>query len=171
MKHLEHIDRIYLRAAEGWSELGDFASAISELDEISPEFRTDPVVLLMRCQIYQDAKKWPVVMALAETLVQQLPAIAYGWIYRSHALHELKRTQESYNLLRPAATLFSQSPVVHYDLACYACQLGKLDEAMNLLGQAINLSGIEYDLQLNALLEDPDLEPLRDRIRETWLVT
>lgn len=159
MKHLNHSDRINLNAAEGWFDLGDLESASNELEEISPEFRADPVVLIMRYQIYHAAKRWDAVIAIANTLIQKLPTIANGWIYGSYALHELKRTQEAYDFLLPAVEKFPKLWVVPYNLACYACQLGKMEEAMNRLEQAINLGRKDNDIRLDAL-KDPDLEPL-----------
>jgi hypothetical protein len=40
-----------LEAAEGWFELGDLVSANNELDEITPEERAYPAVLIMRYEI------------------------------------------------------------------------------------------------------------------------
>jgi tetratricopeptide (TPR) repeat protein len=159
MKKLDHADEIHLNAAEGWLGLGDLNSANDELEEITPEFRVHPAVLLMRCQIYQAAKKWDAVIVIAETLVNQLPKLEDPWIQRSYALHELRRTQEAYDLLLPAVKMFPKLPVVQYNLACYACQLGKLKEALNRLQRAIELGGKRHDIRMDAL-DDPDLEPL-----------
>lgn len=165
MKRLEKPDRIHLNAAEGWLGLGDLVSASDELEQITPAFRAHPAVLLMRCNIYQAAKKWECMIPIAETLVQQLPKLAEAWLQRSYALHELKRTQEAYDLLLPAAGKFPTLWIIPYNLACYACQLGKFKEAMKRLEKAIDLAGKEEDIRLMAL-EDSDLEPLWKDIGE-----
>ena len=159
MKSLNHTDRIHLNAAEGWLGLGDVVSASNELEEISPEFRAHPEVLLMRCEIYQTAKKWDAVIIIANTLVEQLPKLSDAWIQRSYALHELKRTKEAYDLLLPAAKLFPKMWVIRYNLACYACVMGKIKIAMERLKQAIDLAGKDEDIRLQAL-DDPDLEKI-----------
>ena len=49
-------------------------------------------------------------------------------------------------------------PVIPYNLACYACQLGNLKEARQSLEKAFAL-GDSKQLKLMAL-DDPNLEPL-----------
>jgi len=159
MKSLEQADRVHLNAAEGWFGLGDLVSASDELEKITPAFRAHPAVLLMRCKIYQAAKKWGYLIEISETLIEQLPKLADAWIHRSYALHELNQTREAFDLLLPAAKKFPKLPVIPYNLACYACQLGKLEDAMKQIEQAIDLADKKNDIRLDAL-EDPDLEPL-----------
>jgi len=159
MKSLEQADRVHLNAAEGWFGLGDLVSASDELEKITPAFRAHPAVLLMRCKIYQAAKKWGYLIEISQTLIEQLPKLAEAWIHRSYALHELNQTREAFDLLLPAAKKFPKLPVIPYNLACYACQLGKLEDAMKQIEQAIDLGGKKNDIRLDAL-EDPDLEPL-----------
>jgi len=119
----------------------------------------------MRSQIYQAEERWDGVVKVANTLVKQEPNLPTGWILRSYALHELRRTKEAYDLLVPAADKFPKRPVIFYNLACYACQLGQLKEAMQRLQRAIEVSGKKMQIQLDAL-EDPDLQPLWDKIGE-----
>jgi hypothetical protein len=88
----------------------------------------------------------------------------FGWIHRSFALHELKRTEEAANLLVPAAILFPKEWVIRYNLACYACQLGKHKEAREWLKIAFS-TGEANQVKLMAL-HDPDLEPLWKQIGE-----
>jgi len=159
MKSLEQADRVHLNAAEGWFGLGDLVSASDELEKITPAFRAHPAVLLMRCKIYQAAKKWGYLIEISQTLIEQLPKLAEAWIHRSYALHELNQTREAFDLLLPAAKKFPKLPVIPYNLACYACQLGKLEDAMKQIEQAIDLADKKNDIRLDAL-EDPDLEPL-----------
>jgi tetratricopeptide (TPR) repeat protein len=159
MKSLEQADRVHLNAAEGWFGLGDLVSASDELEKITPAFRAHPAVLLMRCKIYQAAKKWGYLIEISQTLIEQLPKLAEAWIHRSYALHELNQTREAFDLLLPAAKKFPKLPVIPYNLACYACQLGKLEDAMKQIEQAIDLADKNNDIRLDAL-EDPDLEPL-----------
>ena len=56
------------------------------------------------------------------------------------------------------AQKFSDNLTVSYNLACYACQLGYLDEASKWLKKAMKLAD-PNQVQLVAL-EDPDLKPL-----------
>ncbi len=60
--------------------------------------------------------------------------------------------------------LFPDDPIRRYNLACYECQLGRLEQAKNWLGKAFEL-GDGRKLKLMAL-DDPDLEPLWKNIGE-----
>ena len=163
-KPLEQSDRFHLNAATGWLGLGDLVSASNELEQITPEMRAHPAVLLTRCDIYFAAKKWEYLIPITEKIVEQLPKLDQSWIHRSYALHELKRTQEAFDLLLPAAGKFPKLWLIRYNLACYCSQLGRLQEAMEWLEQAIDLAD-KNDIRAMAL-EDPDLQPLRQQIEE-----
>src|SRR2546425_128141 len=53
---------------------------------------------------------------------------------------------------------FPSQPMIAFNLACYACQLGRLEEAREWLRKAMDL-GDEKEIKTRAL-DDPDLEPL-----------
>ena len=76
----------------------------------------------------------------------------------SLALHELKRTQEAFDVLSPVAVKFPTDPTIPYNLACYTCQLGDLVAARDWLAQAFRL-GNAMEIKGRAT-EDPDLAPL-----------
>jgi len=156
MKQLKHPDSFHIEAARGWLGLGDIVSASEELEQITPQLKVHPEVLLVRCEIYGSAKKWDAVLTIAQTLVKIAPKEIHGWIQRSFALHELKRTQEAFDLLLPATCLFPKEWLIRYNLACYCAQLGLLKEAWQWLEKAFDL-GDSKKLKLMAL-DDPDLE-------------
>jgi len=158
VKNLEPPDTFHLDAARGWIGLGDLVSASNELEEITPQLRAHPDVLLLRCEIYHRAKKWDGLLAVAGTLVKMIPKNPQAWIRRSFALHKLKRTQEAFDLLQPAATLFPDQWLIPYNLACYTAQLSRLKDAHAWLEKAIAL-GDAKAIKLMAL-DDPDLKPL-----------
>lgn len=59
---------------------------------------------------------------------------------------------------------FPRNAILRYNLACYACQLGRLEEAKIWLREAFGLDE-KQELKLLAL-EDPDLKPLWQVLRE-----
>jgi tetratricopeptide (TPR) repeat protein len=59
----------------------------------------------------------------------------------AYSLHELKLTQAAYETLRPVVDRFPEEWRMRFSLACYACQLGKLEEAMMWLEKAMALAG------------------------------
>jgi predicted Zn-dependent protease len=123
----------YLLAAEGWLELGDHREAAAELLHISVENATHPAVLELYWQIYANERQWDNCVSLAEQMVAATPELPTGWIHRSYALHELKRTAEARDQLLPAVSQFPEEVVLTYNLACYECCLGNLTVAKQWL--------------------------------------
>ena len=159
MKPLEAPDTHYLRAAIGWLELGNPQEAGAELDRIPARRRGHPDVVEVRWQISSQAGQWQACVELAELLVRISPSEAAGYLHRSFALHELKRTQEAFDLLYPVAQRFPEEAVIPYNLACYACQLGHLEQAQDWLKECYDRTDDEAHWQLQAR-HDPDLTPL-----------
>ncbi len=162
MDELEPQDMMHLNAAEGWLGLGDLIEASAELQQITPAKRMHPAVLEVRHNLCAQAKCWEECLVMAEALVALAPEATFGWIHRSFALHELKRTQEALDRLRPALTFFKDDITVHYNLACYECVLGNLGAAKLRLAAAFKLARKqncvgEWQAQMS---QDPDLKPL-----------
>ena len=128
IKPLSDSDMHHLRAAQGWVELGNHLEADTELEKIVNEHRVHPDVLEVRWAIYESQKHWEACVDIAETIVGLDIDRATAWIHRSFALHELKRTQEALDRLKPAVDMFPYVWSVPYNLACYCAQLGRLDE-------------------------------------------
>ena len=160
---LSHPDSFYLNAAKGWFELGNYIEANEELDRITPKLRAHPDVLALRYQIYEKAGKWTLCHDIAQTLTELLPEDRDGWVSLSIAKYRLGRTEEAYVTLEPCLDKHPLDWRVHYNLACYATQLGKLREAEKLLQKAIIL-GDAKEVQL-LILNDPDLKPLREEFK------
>ena len=159
MNKLPLQDHRFLHAAVGWLGLGDHLAANEEIEQIAPEFRADPRVLEVRLQIYWAAKKWEACVEIAGALVRLKPGNEYGWIGRSFALHELKRTEEAYDLLLPAEDKFQKNWTIPYNLACYCAQLYRLEAAQIWFKKAMAIN--EHTVKREAI-DDPDLKPLWD---------
>jgi predicted Zn-dependent protease len=165
MKSLLTRDIMHLRAAVGWLELGNPAEADKELDEITPELRMHPNVLHVRWQICSTTKRWDACVDIGRALVEQEPDNSFGWVNRAYALRRASggSVQAAYDALRPAAdrTLDSSEQVL-FNLACYTCQLGRLDEAREWLCKCFSAAakaGKAKDLK-QQVLKETDLEPL-----------
>ena len=131
----------HLNAAHGWLELGNYQEAFNELEEIEPEWRIHPDVLEARWLLYEMAEKWEFCIEISNTLVKMKPDDLSCWIRRSYVLHKLERTQEAYDGLKPALDTFKGEWLLQYNLACYTCLLGNVDEARELIEEAIELGG------------------------------
>jgi predicted Zn-dependent protease len=165
MKPLEPPDTLHLQAALGWIELGNHSEADAELDNITASLRAHPDVLKVRWEIYAAAKKWEAAIDIAATVVQLDPDDPLGWVHWSYALHELKRTAEASDNLLRVVDKFPDDPTIRYNLACYECQLGRMEQAKSWLEKALKLGGAKK-MKL-AALDDPDLQPLWKEIEKT----
>ena len=153
-----------MEASQGWLGLGNWLEANDELEQITPQMRAHPDVLLVRWNVYAAAKKWEMAAEVARALSELLPDRPVGWVHWAFSLHELKRTKEAWDVLAPVVDKFPDEHIMRYNLACYACQLGNLKEAKRWLRKAIDLAG-KTDIRTMAL-DDPDLQPLWNKIGE-----
>jgi tetratricopeptide (TPR) repeat protein len=151
-------DSHHLLAAQGWLELGNHVEASEELQKITPRLQAHPYALELSWQTYAAAKKWDAALDIASTLIQLMPENPFGWIHRSYCFHALKRTQEARDDLLPVVERFPDDAIMRYNLACYECQLGRLEQAKGWLEKAVEVGGAKK-FKLMAL-NDPDLEPL-----------
>ena len=157
-------DKRHLEAAQGWLELGLPLDANEELEKIQPQLRAHPDVLDVRWHIYANAKKWDACVDIANAIVRCAPDRSDGWIHRSFALHEMKRTQEAHDQLLPAADKFPKVWTVPYNLACYCSRLHRFNEAKDWLKKAMGIGGKRVQ---DAAAADEDLKPLWESMGET----
>jgi Flp pilus assembly protein TadD len=148
----------HLSAAEGWLELGNPREALVELNRISAVEQGRLEVLGVRWSITAQFRSWEECVGLATRMLELAPKEVFGWIHRSYALHELKRTREARDLLLPAVKKFPRNETIPYNLACYECQLGEVAAARDWLRRAMKLHG-PAAIKAQALA-DPDLKPL-----------
>jgi tetratricopeptide (TPR) repeat protein len=163
LKPLEQPDSIHLQATEGCLGLGDHIEANEELENISPQLRVHPDVLEIRWQIYAKEKKWEPCVDIAAALIKLVPEKCDGWIHRSFALHELRRAQEAFENLFPAADKFPDVWTIPYNLACYCSQLQKLEATQEWFKKAM---AINEEIVKGTAIDDPDLQPLWDSMSE-----
>ena len=156
-------DTHHLMAAQGWLELENAAEASRELKQISDESREHPDVLEIRWTVEAKQLNWEECVRVAAKLTQHAPGRSSGWIHRSFALHELNRTQEAYELLLPSLSLFKGIWTIPYNLACYQCQLGQKESALEFYTQALEIGG---DSVRETALADIDLAPLHSEIED-----
>ena len=156
----------YLSAALGWLELGNPSEAGEEIARVSPEFLEHPDVLDLRWQICAAGRRWKPALEVAELLMEKAPDNASAWLHRAYALRRVEGggLAQAWDALFPAAERFASEPVVPYNLACYAAQLGRVEEAWEWVHKAIKAAGNTKHIK-NMALADADLEPLWERIR------
>ena len=146
-----------LLAASGLSELGLYQEAVDELESLPVEIKETTVVLASWLELYQYWHKWAEALSVAQRLTELEPdepnwAIALAYATRRTCGLGLAR-----EVLQSAVEKFEHCAAIHFNLACYAAQLGELDEAKVRLTRAI-----ELDREFASLAKaDPDLAPIR----------
>jgi len=165
MLKLEPPDNFALSAALGWLELGNAREALAELDHISPANQPHPAVLEMRFTVLAELKQWDEALAAASELVRILPNKAGGWLHQAYALRRASGggLPQAWEALLPAAEKFPKQFLIAFNLACYACQLQRLDEARDWLKRAAKIKSETETLAM--ALADSDLEPLWPELR------
>ncbi len=166
MQTLGPPDTHFLSAAIGWLELGNLEEAKVELGRVAAQWRDHPDVLEVRWLIHTQETNWEEGLAAAEKLLAIAPQRSTGWLHRAYALRRVKSggLPAAWNALLPAYEKFPGEPTIPYNLACYACQMGRPDDARHWLERAVSIAGKEK-IKFMAL-NDEDLEPLWQEIRK-----
>ena len=165
-QELQPPDSHHLLAAQGWLELGNNSEAGEEIARISPAHLDHPDVLELRWAICATGQRWEAGLAIAETLLRVAPERASGWLHQAYALRRVKGggLERAWEVLRPAYEKFPKAELISFNLACYATQMGRLEEAWEWLHKSMEAAGDVEEIKIRAL-DDTDLQPLWERIR------
>src|SRR5215212_4811627 len=139
MNALTQAERFQIEAAEGWLMLGNPQEAHEELEKISGEAAYDPTVLSMRWQVYAAARWWEAAYVVSKALCELAPQSAEAWICQANTLRNYKGVIDAWSMLLGVVGKFPENAVIRYNLACYAAQMGLLEESCGWLVQAFEL--------------------------------
>jgi Tfp pilus assembly protein PilF len=145
-----------LQAAVGYLELGMVEDAANEIECISPDQKNSSEVLGVRLEIYRAAEKWSLMEVVARELWKRHPDEPIYWNNLAWAVRRDSSIESANDILRQAVEKFPEDALTSFNLGCYACQLGNIEQAKTRVGKAIEL---DTKFKLMAL-DDPDLEPL-----------
>jgi tetratricopeptide (TPR) repeat protein len=143
-----------ISAAQGYIELGMPLEANDELEQVDPDQRAHTEVLGIRVRIYCALKNWYLMQTVAKRLTLIEPEKAEWAISWAYATRRADSLNAARIILVDAIDRLPDTAVLHYNLACYECQLGNLDEAKSRLKRAFALEP-QYRL---VALDDEDLE-------------
>jgi len=165
---LEPPDSHHLSAAVGWLELGNHVEAGNEISRITPAHLDHPDVLEVRWRGCAAGGSWEAGLEVAEALLRVAPDRPSGWIHRAYSLRRVKDggLERAWEALRSAYDRFPKEAVIPYNLACYAAQFGRLQEAWDWLHKAMEAAG-DVDSIKHMALADGDLSQLHGRLRES----
>ena len=157
---LDPPDLHYLLAASGWLGLGNLTEAEAELNGIQAQYQGHPDVLELRWALCAERHDWVVALPIATRILEADPDRSSGWLHQAYALRRVPQggLRAAWEALLPAFARFPKEPIIAYNLACYACQLGQLDDARQWLRKALKVGDPERTLSM--ALADPDLAPL-----------
>ena len=166
MEALGPPDIHYLSGAIGWIELGNLAEAKLELAKVAPDHSAHPGVLEAGWSIAAAEADWATALLIAEHLVRVAEDHAVGWLHRAYAARRAPGggLQAAWDALLPAADRFPDEANIPYNLACYACQMGKLDEARSWLRRA--MSSRERGKIKTMASADEDLKALWGEVKD-----
>jgi tetratricopeptide (TPR) repeat protein len=155
--------RRHLEYASGYLTLGMLNEASDELEMIQGDAKLSADVMRLRISLYHQAEHWDLLEAVAMQLTRLSPKEEQGWISWAFATRRLRSLPEAREVLLKAETILGDTcSTLHFNLACYACQLGEMEEAKRRLETACKMHS-EYKA---IALEDPDLKPMWDKLGE-----
>ena len=137
-----------------------FLEANTELDKIDPFNRAAPEVLALRIAIYRGLEKWELMQEIAKRLADFQPDDIQWTISFAYATRRADSIPAAKEVLLNAESKFPKEAAIKYNLACYFCQTGEIQNAKNYLRKA-------FEIDLNwrmAALEDEDLRLLWDSL-------
>jgi predicted Zn-dependent protease len=145
-----------LVAAQGYCELQMYNEALEELDSLPPEAQQHAVVVEMHLVTLMQAKRWEAAVEYGMKLCELRPDSSSGFIHLAFCLHELGLTEKAKAWLLKGPESIRSEANYFYNLACYECVLGHVEEARKLLAQSIAMEAKYRDHAKT----DPDLKAL-----------
>ena len=146
----------HLRRCEGFLDLKMTARARGEWAQLSEADQQHPIAQGMLLRLLVEEKNWPAARAVAERYQARAPDNAGAWIQLAYTTRRAESLDAARHILETARPLFPKESVIPYNLACYACQSGELDQARTLLQEAARLD----KKSLRYAAEDEDLRAL-----------
>lgn len=148
-----------LMAAEGYFDLGMWEEAEEELAGIGEVYLLTRDVLFLRAMIFQKRQMWEEMTGVGRKMVELYPQEDNGWVQWAYAVRRFRCIEEAREILLEGEKVCGEAGIFHFNLACYACQLGEMEESKERLRQAI---AVEKAFRAMAE-EDSDLVPLWEK--------
>jgi predicted Zn-dependent protease len=158
---LEKTDQQHLERAQGYSALGMFLEANEELEEITPDVRHVPEVLVVRSAIYHGTGRWSAMAVVAAKLVEFDPTEPGWFINLAYATRRAESLENAHTILLRAEKIHPQNGNIQFNIACYQAQLGNIESAKQHLARATRMNSKFRQLAL----DDSDLESLWEHVR------
>ena len=155
-----------LSAAEGWLDLGLEEEAEREWENLPSDVQGSLRGSEVAWRIHAKRRQWEDALALSRKELDRYPDNVSPWLRLAFALRRARPQEvgviEAQKVLLQVARKFPKEPVVAYNLACYACQLGAPEKAIEWLRRAIKLG--DRSTILAMARADSDLVSMRDQL-------
>lgn len=153
-----------MRFAEGWLGLGNPREASESISCLSKEEHSHPDVLALRWSIHAAGNAWTEAYQVACLHLESFESDVRAWINHSYSLRRMKGggIEKAWESLIRAHHKFPDEMLISYNLACYKCQLGDPEAALEFFKQAL-VKGTAADIIAMAK-KDSDLAPIRASI-------
>lgn len=152
----------HIVATQGYLELGMGQRAWDELEFIEAADRVRFEVLAMRLTVLQHIEKWEMGAEVGRGAVQRYPEQGALYLLGSYHIRRAEDLETAFDFLTAGKPYLEREACFWFNMGCYHCQLGRLDEARQCVNKAVKLDR-KYQMMV---LEDEDLEPLWD----SWTV-
>jgi len=149
---------VLLRYANGYRILEMFEDAERELEKIPAEEQLDDDPLRLKVALFQDFGKWQDMREAAAQLKDRHPEETGWWIAEAYATRRCLSIEQAREVLMAGVERHPEEPCIQYNLGCYACVMGEIDEALTHVRKAIAIDPSYSKMAM----EDEDLEALRD---------
>jgi Flp pilus assembly protein TadD len=149
-----------LLEAEGYFELGMMEDSLRVLAQLPPDEQFRPEALALRLVLLMATKSWSSAAEIAACLVEREPQDSGWWVNYAYCVRRAQSVDEAEKILLRATELHPSVAIIRYNLACYACVTGRLQEARERLAQAREIDASVVPMAL----QDEDLHALRDWI-------
>jgi hypothetical protein len=166
VQELQPPDTHHVSAALGWLELGNRPESKVELARVHPEWRDHADVQEVWWMIHAEEQDWHGGLAASRKILQSDPGRVTGWLHQAYALRRVRGggLESAWAALLPATKLFPKEATIPYNLACYACQLDRLEESRLWFNRALKIGG--KTRMKTMALADEDLKPLWEEIQK-----
>ena len=129
-----------LRAAQGYFELGMISDCQSTLEQLPADEKLRPDSLELSILLELDTGRHEAALEFCNSAIKLYPKAPFGFINKAFALHELKRTPESLQVLEDAHLVVAVDPTAIYNRGCYLACLNRHTEAIYCVNKAIRLN-------------------------------
>ncbi len=151
-----------IRAADGYLDLKLVEDAVLELKGVPTDYHQDRRYLTVVYRLCQLTDDWTRGRDVSKTLWTQHAEDVDAWVNYAYAVRRAESIEAAREILVTALDQFPEEAIISYNLGCYECQLGALDDARAYLLAAFTLSPGLRDFAL----QDADLERLHADIRQ-----